>query len=120
MPEGHHPTASTALVPQGRPTAVVYCEANFGGLDGKTANGLVRSSDRYEILAVIDSEKAGLDAGAVLDGTPNGIPVCRDLAAALSATDQVPGYFVYGMAPSSGLLSAHERSIVLDAMGHGM
>ena len=29
-----------------RPTAVVYCEANFGGLDGKTANGLVRSSDR--------------------------------------------------------------------------
>ncbi len=120
MPEGHHPTASTAPAPQGRPTAVVYCEANFGGLDGKTANGLVRSSDRYEILAVIDSEKAGLDAGAVLDGTPNGIPVCRDLAAALSATDQVPGYFVYGMAPSSGLLSAHERSIVLDAMGHGM
>jgi len=23
-----------------RPTAVVYCEANFGLIDGKTANGL--------------------------------------------------------------------------------
>ena len=34
-----------------RPTAVVYCEANFGRLDGKTANGLVRSSERYEIVA---------------------------------------------------------------------
>ena len=25
-----------------RATAVVYCEANFGAIDGKTANGLVR------------------------------------------------------------------------------
>ena len=64
MPEGPHPTASAAPAPSGRPPAVVYCEANFGGLDGKTANGLVRSSDRYEIVAVIDSGKAGLDAGA--------------------------------------------------------
>ena len=48
-------------------TAIIYCEANFGGIDGKTANGLVRHSERYEILSVIDSEKAGLDAGMVLD-----------------------------------------------------
>ncbi len=42
-----------------RPTAVVYCEGNFGGLDGKTANGLVRHSERYEILSVIDSDPGG-------------------------------------------------------------
>jgi hypothetical protein len=47
-------------------TAVVYCEGNFGAIDGKTANGLVRRSERYEILSVIDSEKAGLDAGTVM------------------------------------------------------
>ena len=47
-----------------RPTAVVYCEANFGRTDGKTANGLVRHSERYEILSVIDSTCAGRDAGA--------------------------------------------------------
>ena len=60
-------------------TAIVYCEANFGAIDGKTANGLVRHSERYEILSVIDSDKAGLDTGMVLDGKPNAIPVCRDL-----------------------------------------
>ena len=38
-------------------TAVIYCEANFGASDGKTANGLVRHSEKYEILSVIDSEK---------------------------------------------------------------
>jgi len=36
-------------------TAVVYCEGQFGEQDGKTANGLVRHSEKYEILSVIDS-----------------------------------------------------------------
>ncbi len=101
-------------------TAVVYCEANFGEIDGKTANGLVRHSEKYEILSVIDSEKAGLDAGVVLGEKPNAIPVCRDLADAVAQAGSVPGYFIFGMAPSSGMLSAHERTVVLEAIGLGM
>jgi hypothetical protein len=66
-------------------TAIVYCEGNFGGIDGKTANGLVRYSEKYEILSIIDSEKAGLDAGSVLDDEPNGIPIF--------ARRQSPGLF---------------------------
>jgi len=101
-------------------TAVVHCEANFGTDDGKTANGLVRHSERYEILAVIDSEKAGLDAGEVLDGTPNGIPVCADLADAIATVGSVPDFFILGVAPASGLLSPLERGVVLNAMEQGM
>jgi len=101
-------------------TAIVYCEANFGAIDGKTANGLVRHSERYEILSVVDSEKAGLDAGMVLDGKPNEIPVYHDLAEALDKADSVPDYFIFGMAPSSGMLSLHERSLLLEAIGYGM
>lgn len=102
-------------------TAIVYCEANFAKMDGKTANGLVRHSEKYEILSVIDSEKAGLDAGVVLDDVPNGIPVCRDLAEALKfAGSDTPDYFIFGMAPSSGILSKKERSLVLEAIGLGM
>ena len=51
------------------PTAIVYCEGNFGALDGKTANGLIRHSEKYKILSVIDSEKAGMDSGVVLVDT---------------------------------------------------
>ncbi len=101
-------------------TAVVYCEANFGAVDGKTANGLVRHSEKYDILAVIDSHKAGLDSGLVLDDKPNAIPICSDLDAALDLVDRVPDYFIFGIAPSSGMLSAHERSLVLKAIGLGM
>lgn len=101
-------------------SAIVYCEANFGAIDGKTANGLVRHSQKYDILSVIDSGKAGLDTGVVLDGTPNGIPICQDLLAALAHAGGVPDYFIFGMAPASGQLSPRERALMLEAMKHGM
>lgn len=104
----------------GQPTAVIYCEANFGALDGKTANGLVRHSEKYEILSVIDSTKAGLDSGIVLDDKANAIPICRDLADSLDLAGRVPDYFIFGMAPASGMLSTQERSIVLGAIRLGM
>jgi len=101
-------------------TAVVYCEANFGAIDGKTANGLVRHSQRYEILSVIDSEKVGQDAGVVLGEEPNAIPIYRDLTDALAHAGYVPDYYIFGMAPSSGMLSTHERGLVLEAIDLGM
>jgi uncharacterized NAD-dependent epimerase/dehydratase family protein len=99
---------------------VVYCEANFGAADGKTANGLVRHSEKYDILSVIDSKKSGLDSGEVLGDAPNGIPICADLADAIALAGRVPDFFIFGMAPSSGMLSPVERRMVLEAIGLGM
>jgi len=101
-------------------TAIIYCEGNFAAPDGKTANGLVRHSEKYKILSVIDSEKAGLDAGSVLDDKPNAIPIYRDFEEALTQAGDVPDTFIFGMAPSSGMLSPHERGLVLEAMVLGM
>lgn len=122
--------ASATLAMPGRPravpvskrveTAVIYCEANFGAIDGKTANGLVRHSEKYKILSVIDSASAGLDAGMVLDDVPNNIPIRRDLADALANMGSVPDCFIYGVAPASGMLSAHERGVILEAISLGM
>ena len=102
------------------PTAIIYCEANFGAIDGKTANGLVRHSEKYVILSVIDSEKAGLDTGMLLDNRPNAIPICGNLSEALEHAGRVPDYFIFGMAPASGMLSPDERRVVLDAIRLGM
>lgn len=103
-----------------RPSAVVYCEGNLGEIDGKTANGLVRHSESYDIVAVIDSTRAGADAGVVLGDAPNGIPVCASLAAAIELPSGRPDWFVFGMAPTSGMLSTPERAMVLHAMSLGM
>jgi len=102
------------------PTAIVYCEANFGAIDGKTANGLVRQSEKYQILSVIDSEKAGQDSGSVLDNRPNSIPILHDLAGALIHADILPDYFIFGIAPASGMLSPLERALVLKVIGLGI
>lgn len=114
------PLIDTPFEQKNTHTAVVYCEANFGELDGKTANGLVRCSEKYQILSVIDSQKAGLDSGMVLDQLPNAIPICRDLTDALNQADAIPDYLIFGVAPASGMLSAHERGVVLEAMSLGM
>jgi uncharacterized NAD-dependent epimerase/dehydratase family protein len=119
MPDATFPPLASAPEPR-RGTAIVYCEANFGAGDGKTANGLVRHSERYEILSVIDSTRAGQDAGTVLDGEANGIPVLGDLAEALTSAGATPEWFIFGMAPAAGLLSIHERSVVLEAIALGM
>lgn len=114
------PLPFTARQSHKNPTAIVYCEANFGEIDGKTANGLVRHSEKYDISSVIDSKLAGSDTGMVLDGKANLIPVCKDLADALTQAGGIADVFIYGMAPSSGMLSPIERSLLLEAMKMGM
>lgn len=109
-----HPTSNRTA------TAIIYCEGQFGDIDGKTANGLIRHSEKYTVLSVIDSTQAGRDTGMILDGTANGIPVCRDMDDALSQTTTLPDFLIFGMAPASGMLSDAQREVVLAAMGKGM
>lgn len=124
--EAPRPTANNQIVTSMSdvalqiPTAIVYCEGQFGALDGKTANGLVRHSEKYEIVSVIDSQKSGLDAGEVLDNMPNEIPICDNLANAIQKFGTTPAYFIFGLAPASGMLSVHERSVVLEAVRRGI
>ena len=102
------------------PTAVVYCEGNFAKIDGKTANGLVRHSEAYKIVSVIDSARSGEDSGMVLDDVINTIPVFENLDAAVAHTGSVPDTFIYGMAPSTGRLSKADRDVVMSAITRGM
>ena len=98
-------------------SAVIYCEGLFQTDYGKTAHGLVRHTDRYEVLAVIDSKLAGRDAGEFLDGKPAGIPILATLEDALELQ---PDYFVIGMAPDGGVLPDTAREVLIDAMRNGL
>jgi len=103
-----------------RTVAVVYCEGNFGKIDGKTANGLVRQSETYVIASVIDSTCRERDAGMVLDGVPNGVRIVGDLDEAMAHGNGNPGVFIVGLAPTSGLLSLAERNVILHAVARGL
>ncbi len=115
-----YPSATALPPPAPRPAAVVYCEGQFEGLDGKTAHGLVRHCEAFQITAVIDSHCAGRDAGLVLDGTANGIPIVANLKAALAVGGATLTTLIYGVAPADGLFSPADRSLLLAAIGAGL
>jgi len=101
-------------------TALVYCENQFGLVDGKTATGLVRHSEIYNIVGVIDSSLAGKDAGEELGEERSGIPIFINLDDALSKLSKVPDCYIYGKAPIDAYISTEERNLVLEAMENGM
>lgn len=98
--------------------AIVYCQGAFNTPNGKTAHGLVRFTERYRVLGVIDSVYAGEDAGEVLDGVKNEIPVYASLTEALIHVK--PKYFVIGLAPDGGRLPLEAREVVKEAIAAGL
>lgn len=100
--------------------AIVYCENEFGKMDGKIANGLVRHSEKYDIVGVIDSSKVGMDTGEYLDGIKNGIPIFHDLDDAIERLEYLPKYFIYGVAPLEAFFTKEQRKIMFKAIEKGM
>ena len=103
--------------------AIVFCQGAYGSTNGKTAHGLVRRTSRYQVVALIDSRFEGHDAGMVLDGYPVGIPICRNVPAALEKARSrgLPAtHFVIGLAPDGGRLSGKFRPDVIEAINAGL
>ncbi|WP_204141174.1 DUF1611 domain-containing protein [Halomicronema sp. CCY15110] len=101
-------------------TALVYCEKEFGLVDGKTAAGLVRHSEIYALVGVIDSSLAGQDAGEALGDKKNNIPIFATLDEALNNLAEIPDCYIYGKAPLDTYISIEERFLILEAMEKGM
>lgn len=101
-------------------TALVYCDQQFGLVDGKTAAGLVRHSEMYTIVGIIDSLRAGEDAGEVLGEGQNHIPIFANLNEALAHLPAIPNCYIYGKAPLEASISLAERVLILEAMAQGM
>jgi len=103
--------------------AIIYAQGAFGTPNGKTAHGLVRHTERYKVLSVIDSNLAGKDAGIVLDGTQRGIPIFAavdDAFRAAAAAGTPATHFVMGLAPDGGRLSAGARRDIETAIKLGL
>lgn len=103
--------------------AIVYCEGAFNTPEGKTAHGLVRFTERYHILSVIDSRYAGQDAGKILDGKNKGIPIYPSVEKAIRGASErnTPAkIMVIGLAPDGGRLPKTARDHILTAISHGL
>jgi len=103
--------------------AIVYCEAAFETTNGKTAHGLTRRTKRYRILSVIDSTVSSSDAGQVLNGQPNGIPILASLAEALQhalLSGNPATHFIMGVTPDGGRLAPEHRYNIMEGIKAGL
>lgn len=100
--------------------ALVYADGAFNTPNGKTAHGLVRFTERYEVVGVIDHTYAGQDAGMVLDQKNYNIPVFKSFEEALSQLSEKPKNFVIGLAPDGGRLPKEAKDVIKKALENGM
>ncbi|WP_273274621.1 DUF1611 domain-containing protein [Maribacter polysiphoniae] len=101
--------------------ALVYCEGAFNTPNGKTAHGLVRFTERYEVVGVLDAKYAGKDAGLVLDGKANGIPIFGNMDEAVAGLPKanIPKTLVIGLAPDGGRLPFEAKGTIKKALQKG-
>ncbi len=97
--------------------AVVLAEGVFGTTYGKTANGLVRYTKRFRVVAVIDSTKAGSDAGTVLAGKEKGIPIVSTVEEGIQLGART---LVVGVATDGGYIPDEYRKFISDAIIKGL
>ena len=99
--------------------AVLLTQGMLESHNAKTAHGLIRGTDRYQVVGVIDKGHAGKDAGAVLDGKNRGIPIV-DSVAALSGSGIEAEFMVIGVATKGGLIPDAMREEIKQAVLAGL
>src|SRR5690349_12379833 len=85
----------------------------------KTAHGLIRGTDRFNIIGIIDDKNTGKDAGEVLDGKKRGIPVFSDLDDFAAKSIEKARYCIVGVATKGGVIPDSLRVMLKEALEKG-
>jgi uncharacterized NAD-dependent epimerase/dehydratase family protein len=100
--------------------AIVLTNGLLTSSDAKTAHGLIRGTERFTILGVVDcATTAGKDAGELLDGKNRNIPVFENLETAITQLTNL-NYLVIGVATVGGKLPGNMLEVVLKAINAGI
>ena len=100
--------------------AIILTGSLLDKFPAKTAHGLIRGTERYNIVGVIDAVSAGKDAGEVVDGKVRHIKVYADLPDFLKNSAETAEYCLVGIAPKGGKLPAAMKETIKEAIVQGM
>ena len=97
--------------------AIILTAGLLHASDAKTAHGLLRESNRFNIVGVIDEVSAGKDAGEVLDGRKRSVPVFSTIEESLQLR---PTYCIVGVATPGGIFPPAMISYIKTAIKNGL
>lgn len=101
--------------------ALVLTNGLLSDINAKTCHGLLRGSDRFTVVAVIDDNHAGSDAGTILDGQERGVPVFATVESFFrSQPTEAPEVLVVGVAFPGGRLPESARGDIGEAIRRGL
>jgi uncharacterized NAD-dependent epimerase/dehydratase family protein len=98
-------------------TAIILTGGLLETTDAKTAHGLIRESNRFKIVGIVDPASAGRDAGELLDGVHRDIPVFADIKEALVTGPRV---CIVGVATIGGVFPESMLNDVRVAISAGL
>lgn len=98
-------------------TAIILTGGLLDSTDAKTAHGLIRESNKFTIVGLVDAVCAGRDAGELLDGVRRDIPVLGSIHEALSLR---PRYCIIGVATIGGVFPESMLDDVRIAISAGL
>jgi uncharacterized NAD-dependent epimerase/dehydratase family protein len=100
-------------------SAIIVTGGSLDTLSAKTAHGLIRGTDRFNIIGVIDIKQAGRDAGEVLDGKVRNIPVYASIRDFAEQSGTKAYYAIVGVATKGGVIPESLRDELKEALEHG-
>lgn len=100
--------------------AIVITGGYLDTSNAKTAHGLIRGTDRFNVLGIIDHKFPGRDAGDVLDKKVRNIPVYASIGEALKATGSAVKYCVIGVATKGGVIPDSLRLMIREALENNL
>ncbi len=99
--------------------AIIITAGYLNSDNGKTAHGLIRGTERFNILGVIDQKQAGKDAGEVLDGKNRNIPVYSSLKDYTKKSKKKAAFCIIGVATKGGVLPKELQVMLREAISTG-
>ncbi|HZI24006.1 MAG TPA: DUF1611 domain-containing protein [Chryseolinea sp.] len=101
-------------------TAIVITGGYLDSYSAKTAHGLIRGTDRFHILSVIDEKNPGKDAGEILEGKKCNIPIYAAISDFVKDSPQKAKYCIVGVATKGGIIPDTLRGELKEALENGL
>ena len=99
--------------------AIILTGGYLDTISAKTAHGLIRGTERFNILGIIDDKHSGRDAGEVLDGKRRDIPVYGSLSDFMTLSKDKARYCIVGVATKGGVIPESLKSMLREALESG-
>src|SRR5688572_14444313 len=100
--------------------AIILTGGYLDTISAKTAHGLIRGTDRFNIVAVIDEKHAGRDAGEILDGRKRNIPVYASLEEFTKHSPKQVTFSIVGVATKGGVIPPSLRELLMQSLENGL